>query len=143
VGLGSPAVLVDQPTAPSGTAVSTPASSVRKLYFVEAPPASSESPVAYSLRFVNVFGGGSSNVSALSHSATAVISKTEGMEVTGKRKSEGEAGLGLVTIAPEDIGVIVCRAKVGQYGKVCYERCQEGKIGCGVKSYEVVNIKLV
>jgi len=80
VGLNSPAVLVDQPTAPSGVAVSTPASSARMLSFAAAPPASSESPLASSSRFLTVFGGGSSNVSVLSHSRTAVITKTEGTE---------------------------------------------------------------
>jgi len=47
-----------------------------------------------------------------------------------------------VTIAPKDIGVVVCGVKVGQYVKVCYERCQEGNTGCRLKSNEVVNTKI-
>jgi len=42
-----------------------------------------------------------------------------------------------VTIKPEDIGVVTCGAKVGQHGKVCYERCLEGKAGCSIKSHAV------
>ena len=44
--------------------------------------------------------------------------------------------LGLVVIDDNDVGRVYCGAKVGQFGKVCYERCEANKKGCGVKSHE-------
>jgi len=58
VGLGSSAILVDNPTAPSGGAVTTSAPSARRLTFAGAPPISCESNVASASLFTNVFRGG-------------------------------------------------------------------------------------
>lgn len=41
--------------------------------------------------------------------------------------------LGLVVLDVNTMGTVYCGAKVGQFGKVCYEQCTIGKNGCGGK----------
>ena len=62
-------------------------------------------------------------------------------EDTGKRKVR-DPQLGLVVIEDNDVGRVYCGAKVGQFGKVCYERCEANRKACGVKSHESMSNKV-